>query len=185
MKVSEQVDKWVEEDGLQGGLVVVRTKDPWYGMSEEEVEDRKEFIRCYLNRDFAVLFFIPVQPRENDFWASSYQEFIESAFNTYDFQRDQQPFNNYAYRIRKILEQVKDLGILHSCISQPESRANIQRHYENLVDDEFRARLLSLAARYQTAAGEEERYLLRQKIAELNRRIRQCQKIWEKYAWWE
>ena len=59
-QVSEEVDRWVEEDGLHGGLVVVRTNDPWYGMSEEEIEDRKEFIRCDLNRDFEVLFLIPI-----------------------------------------------------------------------------------------------------------------------------
>ena len=185
-QISQTVSRWVEEESYRGAVLPVTSKrNPWYGMSEEEVEDRKEFIRCYINEDFKVLLQIPIEPRENDFWAPNHQDFLESAFNTWDFQRTQRPFNKYAYRIRKILEQVKDLAIYHSSTGQPEGKANIQRRYENLVDDEFRGRLLILAERYQRATGEEERYLLRRKISELNRRILQCQKIWEKYARWE
>jgi len=153
-------------------------------MSEEEVEDRKEFIRCYLNKDLELLLLFPIQPGENDFWFTSHQEFMETAFNTWDFQRDRKPFDKYAYRIRKIMEQVKDLALLHSCISQPEGRANIQRRYENLVENEFRDPLLRLTERYQRAVGEEDRYLIKKKIAEHNRRILECKTIWEKYSPW-
>jgi hypothetical protein len=184
-QISEAVDRWVEEDKLGGGLVVIRKNDPWYGMSEEEAEDRKEFIRWYINKDFELLLLIPIQPTESDFWFSSHQEFLESAFNTWDYQKDQKPFNKYGYRIKKVMEQVKDLAILHSSISQPEGRASIQRRYESLVENEFRDRLPSLAERHQRATDEENRYLIRAKIAELNRRILQCKSIWERYAPWE
>ena len=109
----------------------------------------------------------------------------ESAFNTWDFHRTQRPFNRYAYRIRKILEQVRNLAIYHSSTSQPEGKANIQRRYDNLVQNEFRDRLFFLVERYQRAIDEGQRYELRRKIAELNRRIFQCQKIWKDYAHWE
>ena len=185
-QISQTVSRWVQDESNRGPVLPAPgKKNPWYGMSEEEVEDRREFIRCYLNKDFEVLLQIPIEPREDDFWSPSHQEFRESAFNTWDFQKDQKPFNKYGYRIKKVVEQVRDLAIYHSSTSQPEGKANIQRKYENLVDNEFRGRLLILAERYQRAAGEEERYLLRRKIAELNRRILQCQKIWEKYARWE
>lgn len=72
---------------------VIRNNDPWYGMTEEEIEDKKEFIRCYINKDFELLLQIPIQLRENDFWFQGHQEFMESAFNTYDFQRMQRPFS--------------------------------------------------------------------------------------------
>lgn len=37
-EISDAVDRWVEDDALNGaGLVVVRKNDPWFGMSEEEV----------------------------------------------------------------------------------------------------------------------------------------------------
>lgn len=186
-QIGKAVDEWLEEDDHQRKLAlkIIRKNDPWYGMSEEEIEDRREFSRCYLLKDFEILLMIPVPPRDNDFWFSSHQEFMESAFNTHDFQEKRKPFNKYAYRIRKILEQVKDLALLHSCISQPEGRANIERQYENLVNNEFRSQLLFLVDRYQKTFDEERRFELRDKIAKLNRRILQCQRIWERYAPWD
>ncbi len=177
---------WLKTEGLKRmPVIVIRSNGPWYGMSEEEIEDRKEFIRWYINKDIEVLLQIPIPPRDNDFWFSSYQDFLESAFNTYDYQKDQRPFDKYGYRIRKILEEVKDLAIMHSSISQPEGRANTLRRYESLVENEFRNRLVSLAERYNTSADEERRLLARRKIAELSRRILQCEKIWKQYAYWE
>lgn len=183
-QVSCTVDTWIDEESLPTTprLKVIRKNDPWYGRSEEEVEDCKEFIRCYINKDFELILQIPVEPIQNDFWFASYQDFMESAFNTHDFQKDRKPFDKYGYRIKKIMEEVKDLAILHSSITSPEGRANILRRYENFVGNEFRDRLLSLVERYQRLADEERRYVTRRKIAELNRRILQCQKIWEKYA---
>ena len=83
------------------------------------------------------------------------------------------------------MEQVKELAMLHSCISQPEGRANIQRRYENLVENEFRGRLIYWVEQYNRVAEEERRFQVRRKIAELNRRILQCQKVCEEYANWE
>jgi hypothetical protein len=185
-QISETVNRWVEEESFRGFVhPATALNDPWYGMNEEEVDDRKEFIRCYLLKDFELILLIPIQPQENDFWTSTHQDFLESAFNTWDFQRDRKPFSKYAYCIRKILEQVRDLAIYHSSTSQPEGKANIQRRYENFVQNEFRDRLLALVERHQRARDEEQRYEIRKKIAELNRRIIQCQKIWKDYAHWE
>ena len=186
-QISQTVDSWISEEEIpvSPALKVIRANDPWHGMSEEEVEDAQEFIRCYLLRDFEIILLVPVQAQENDFWAPTRQDFLESAFNTWDFQRTQRPFNKYAYRIRKILEQVRDLAIYHSSTSQPEGKANIQRRYDNLVQNEFRDRLFFLVERYQRTGDEGQRYELRRKIAELNRRIFQCQKIWKDYAQWE
>jgi hypothetical protein len=185
-QVSNTVDRWVREDAIhEAGLVVIRKNSPWHGMSEEEIEDRREFIRCYINKDFEVILQIPVEPVHKDFWFSSHQEFMESAFNTNDFQKTRKPFDKYGYRVRKILERVKELALLHSCISQPEGRANIRRRYENLVDYEFRSQLLFLVGRHQRTFDEERRLELRHKIAKLNRRIFECEKVWERYALWE
>ena len=126
--IGETVNKWMEEEthSRTGRVTPIRKNSPWYGMSEEEIEDRREFIRCYLLKDFELVLLIPVQPKENDFWFESHEEFIESAFNTWDFQKTRRPFDKYAYRVKKVLEHVKDLAVLHSCISQPEGRKNIQ-----------------------------------------------------------
>ena len=63
------------------------------------------------------------------------------------------------------MEQVKDLALLHSCISQPEGRKNIQARFEALVENEFREPLLSLVDRYKRTFDEERRSELRRKIA--------------------
>jgi len=77
--IREKVNKWVEEESLQRTLAlkVISKNDPWQGMSEEEVEDRREFIRCHLLKDFELLLIIPIQPRESDLWFQSHQEFME------------------------------------------------------------------------------------------------------------
>ena len=101
--ISETVDRWMEEETKPKDrrISVIRKSSPWYGMSEEEIEDRREFIRCYLLKDFELLLMIPVLPRENDFWFSSHQEFLESAFNTCDFQKNQDHSTDMATESRK------------------------------------------------------------------------------------
>jgi hypothetical protein len=186
-QISQTVDTWISEEEIpvSPAIKVIRKSDPWYGLSEEEAEDHKEFIRCHLLKDHELILQIPIQPQENDFWAPNHQDFLESAFNTHDFQKILRPFNKYAWRIRKILEQVRDLAIFHSSTSQPEGRARLQRRYENLVQNEFRDRFPGLFQRYQKASTEEQRTEIKKKVAELNRRIIQCQKVWEQYAYWE
>ena len=168
-QISQTIDTWISEEEIpvSPALKVIRANDPWYGMSKEEVEDHKEFIRCYLLKDYELILQIPTQLQENDFWSPNHQDFLESAFNTHDFQKILRPFNKYAWRIRKILEQVRDLAIFHSGTSQPEGKARIQKRYENLVDNEFRDRLLRLVEKHQRACTEEQRDEIKKKAAEL------------------
>jgi len=185
--ISQTVSKWVEEESQHRTLAlkVIRQNDPWQRMTEEEIEDRREYVRCYLLKDFELLLMIPIQPRENDFWFSSHQEFIESPFNTHDFQRNRKPFDKYGYRIKKVLEQIKDLAILHSCISQAEGRKNIQTRFENLVNQEFRNTLLEVVERHRKTFDEGRRAELRRKIAKLSRHILECKAIWQRWSPWE
>jgi hypothetical protein len=186
-QISQTADTWVsqEEIPVSPALKVIKPNDPWHGMSEEEVEDHKEFIRCHLLREHETILQIPIQAQENDFWATNHPDYQESAFNTHDFQRTLPPFNKYAWRIKKVLEKIRDLAIYHSSTSQAEGKARIQKRYEIVVDNEYRDRLLILVERHQRARDEEQRDEIRRKVAELNRRILQCQKVWEEYANWE
>jgi hypothetical protein len=182
--IRETVDRWVEEESHQRTLAlkVIRKNDPWRDMPEKEIEDRREFIRCHLLRDFEILLMIPIQPRENDFWFSSHQEFMESAFNTYDFQKDKKPFDKYGYRLKKIIEQVKDLAILHSCISQPEGRNNVYKRYQSIVENEFRSPILGFVNRVNKITDREKKAKIIQKIVKLNCGIYQCKTVWEQYS---
>ena len=185
--ISETVDKWIKEEQCSRPalLRVIRANDPWEGMSEEEIEDVKEFIRWYLSQDFLILLQIPAKPRETDFWFSSYEEFLESAFNTHDYERGRRPFDKYGYRVKKVLEKVKDLAILYSCINSEADRKEVRARYDSLVNSEFRNRLLALAEKHRKETDWDERFLLQGQIAKFNRRILECKIIWEKYSRWE
>lgn len=186
MQRTRMVNNWIPQEELPVGpnIKVIRKNDPDYGLSEDEIEDRNEFIRCYLLRDFEPLMMIPKQDPESDFFVADcvVSEAEYSAFNTHDFQRSLRPFDKYAYAIKKIMERVKDLAIMHSSISSEEGRKDTQRRYEAVLDLQFRDRLLGLIERYKRTGNDEIRCDLKQKIGELNRRILDCKRIWERYA---
>jgi hypothetical protein len=178
-RISEMVDSWIDEEEFPVSpvLKVIRKTDPNYGLSDDEIMDRNEFIRCYLWRDFEALLLIPVKTPKNDFFI---EDFEESAFNTVDFYRlhPPRPFDKYHYRIKKVM----DLAIMHSCLTSSEGRLNTLRRYENLVENEFRAQSAALAYMYKRAFDNDRKFELKRKIAKLNRRILECKMIWERYA---
>jgi len=174
-----------EELPVKAGIRVERQNDPDYGMSEDDVADRNEFIRCHLAKELELLMMIPspVQEEESffipDFHAS---DDAYSAFNTHDFQRTLKPFDKYGYAIKKIMERVADIAILHSSISHEEGRENTLRRFNSLVEYEFREALFRYVDRYKAAKTEEQRQKLKQKIGEFNRRILEAKKVWERFA---
>jgi len=182
--VRSEAGKWIdgEELPVSPTLRVERRCDPWLGYTEEEVEDCKEFIRWYVGQDFALLLVIPVHPRETEIWFEDYEEFRTSAFNTNDFERIRPPFDKYRYRVKKVLEKVKDLAILYSCLTTVEGREHTMGRYENLVIREFREKLMSLVKEYQGTMDFDEKMLLKTKIAEQSRRIMKCKEVWQKYS---
>jgi len=174
-----------EELPVKAGLKVIQTSDPNYGMSDDEVADRNEFIRCHLAREFELLMMIPSQAQEEEnFFIPDYlaSDDAYSAFNTHDFQRTLKPFDKYRYVMKKIMERVEAIAILHSVISREEGRENTFRRFNALVEHEFREPLFINVDRYKAAKTDEHRQRLKQKIGELNRRIIEAKKAWERLA---
>ena len=74
MKSGKQIGytlgNWIDEKELpiKANLKVVRKNDPDYGLTEEEIQDRNEFIRCHLLSEFQLLTMIPKQDRQDDFF---------------------------------------------------------------------------------------------------------------------
>jgi hypothetical protein len=157
--IEQCVDK--EELPARANLRVIRRNSLDYGLTADEIMDRNEHIRCHILRKFGLLLSISKQDPEDDFFI---QDFEDSAFNTHDFQKTRDPFNKYAYAIRQIMEQVKDLAIMHSSISTAEGRWNTQKRYEALVDNKFRDRLMALVRRFKYTMDEERRFELKQEI---------------------
>ncbi len=187
--IGSEVDTWIAENELpaSAALKVIRTSDPDYGLSQDEIQERNEFISWYLSQEFLVLKLIPATEHtpEHDYF--TVPEFTVtdngySAFNTVDFQRNKPEFNRYAYAMKKIMERVKDLAIIHSAASAAEDKAETEKRYHAFVTLTFRERLLKVFEQYQSARNEEWKLALKDKIKELNRRILECKKIWERYA---
>ena len=82
-------------------------------------------------------------------------------------------------------QQVKDLAIMHSCISCHERRKVLHERFNRLVNAEFRQRMSNLIDQYKSAIEQRKLVYLRQRINELNRRIIECENLWERYAPWD
>jgi len=187
--IGTAIDKWIVEEELpvREGLKVIRLNDPDYGLTEDELDERNEFIQWYLLQDYSLLLMVPKQERETDFFIVDLDVAAPgySAFNTHDFQDALKPFNKYRYAMKKVMERIRDLAILHSCLSSPEGRLNTHRRYEAFLEARFRSRLAYLIEYCQMTDDPDRRLELKQKIAELTRRILEAEGIWERFAPWD
>jgi hypothetical protein len=184
--INIQVDKWIDEEDLpvKASLKVVRKNDPNYGLTEDEINDRNEFIRCNMLKDLGPLLLIPEEHTEEDFIV---QDYYESAFNTYDFYRlhNPTPFNGYYYRLKEIFEKVKELAIMHSCISHQQGRENTLKRYISMVDNEFRDELMTLIDTLKKYPQFVDRKELLSRVAKLSGNISKCDQIWKAHAYSE
>ena len=173
-----------EELPVKAGLQVVRKSHPDYGLSEEDIADRNEFIRCHLVRELELLMMIPSPEQEENFFIPDFHVGADnySAFNTHDFQRTMAPFDKYGYAMKKIMERVADIAILYSVMTRNEGRDNTARRFNALIDYEFREPLFRYVDRYKAAKTEEQKERLKRKIGDLNRRIIEAKAAWELYA---
>jgi hypothetical protein len=173
-----------EELPVRTGIRVIRQSDPDYGLSDDEIADRNEFIRCHLAREFELLMLLPGNEEGTDFFIPDCHVTDEaySAFNTVDFQESIKPFDKYGYAIKKLMDRVKALAILHSSISREEGRQNIVRRFDSLIEFEFREPLFSYVDRFKAAKTEEQKERQKRKIGDLNRRILEARKTWEQNA---
>ena len=49
------MNNWIDKEELpvRADLQVAKINDPDYGMTQEEIDDRNEFIRCYNGQPYA------------------------------------------------------------------------------------------------------------------------------------
>ena len=165
-------------------LKVIHINDPDFGQSDNEIQDRYEFIRCHLMCEFELLLMIPTQDINGDFFIADVDVYHDdySAFNTYDFQKMRRGFNKFNYAMQKILERVKDLAIMYSCISQPENQQAVYNQFKSLMAFQFTDEVEELARKLHSDISNEERYRINRRIERLSHTIRRCKKVWEQFA---
>lgn len=166
------------------GLKVIHKNDPDFGLTDDEIQDRYEFIRCYLMKDFEVLFLIPRPDFKDDFFVAELNVTQQgySAFNTHDFQNLHWPFNKYKYAMKKILERVKDLAIMHSCISRADDRRQVYERFQALLQRGFIDQVEDLARRLHLEESAARIRQIKRKISRLKVETFKCIAVWERYA---
>ena len=184
--ISIQVGSWIDEAELpvRASLKVIRKNDPNYGLSEDEIKSRNEFIRCYILKDLEPLLLIPEDDSEEDFVVKKY---IESAFNTWDFvnKHRRKAFSGYHFRIKEIMEKAKELAIMYSCISHKEGKENTKKRFNSLVDSEFRDEAMTLIDTLNKHPQWVDRARLLDRLSSLNSNIGRCYQIWMEHAYTE
>ena len=168
----------VDELPVSPTLKVVRRNDPWHGYSDEDREDCEEFIRCYLREEMAPLLSLPCKAQWHGIWWESHEEFLESAFNTWDYERYRGPVDRAAYWRKKVVEEVEKLAVLHSSISEPEGRRRVEARYEALIEAELRGPACELVARYAQCQDPKQRAKLKQRIGRYQGLVLQCREVW-------
>jgi hypothetical protein len=184
-----EVDSWIGEEELPvtGQLKVIRQNDADFGLTEDEIDERNEFIQWYLMQDYVPLLLVPRQVSQTSFFIPEVDVTSEeySAFNSHDFQDSLKPFNRYGYAMKKIMERIQHLAILHSSLSSEQGRLNTQQRYEAFLEARFGRRLAYLVERCQMTDDPDRKLELKRKIAELSRRIVEAKRIWERFAPWD
>jgi len=145
-------------------LKVIKGFDMWSEFDDEMVEDYRDFMSWFMQKDDTLLEHIPIKDAKGFFVT----EFDESAFNTCDFQNDVPKFNKYGYRIRKVMERVGDLAMQHSCIADVKGRDGVRKMCRGLVENEFLIEALD-------AQKEGDRT----KAKRLMERVEQCADVWK------
>ncbi len=185
-KIVSAVEGWIvaEELPAGAGLNVIRPNDPHAGLSRDEIEEWAEFIAWYLRQDMAVLLLIPAPAGSDDFYLADHQvtETEYSAFCTHDFQRLMRPFNKADYAYKKLLERVRDLGLLYSVLSDEEGRRNTRDRFRTLLERELSERLGRLLLALQRTSDREKKDALIKRIGRIQRQVRECEAVWERYS---
>ena len=159
------------------GLKVIRRNDPWLGYTEDEKDEAMEFIAWYVQSEHEPIMRVAESQSQAWFdWSDP-----QSAFNTWDFERVCGKFevDKWRYRVAKILEHIKDLAIMHSCLSNQDGRQNTIRRARLVVQDEFMAPAIEHMKRSQRSRDPEGASHYRCKARQLLHLVEKAAEIWQ------
>jgi len=165
-------DVIIDDLPVRPGLKVQRCSDPWQGFDDEMHESHRDFIAWFLKREHETLFSIPSEDKNTNSFFICPDDYKESAFNTCDFHRykGNLRFDKYGYRLKKIMERVNDLAMMHSCISDEEARYNVKQRCRSFIEKEFLIDALEAQKK-----GENR------KANRLFKYIEKCKQVWREW----
>ena len=188
-EISNQVDRWIAEEQLpvRATLKPIKGFDPYDGWSEDEVVAYSDFMQWWLSQDHLLILSLPIA--EDDDWLPPMELDQDgnniSAFNTHDFDRRYKP-NTEHWLIRQLFDELRNIAIDHSCISDEAGKAELKAKYDRLVDRKIVRQRNWLLWRYENIGCQhEDSGKIRAKIATLNSRIHKAQQLWKEVAYWD
>jgi hypothetical protein len=185
--VDEVVDDRVSEEDLprRPGLRAIRKFDGLYPEDEDERRAYWDFIGWFMRRDWALLECVPV--KKKDGWFPPFQ--IEevgtelfndvSHFNTMDFEGlSGFRFDFVYWRHRMVLDRIRDLAITYSVLSDVGGKDRTFRRFRRLVEGEYRDEAVMVAEHLRRHGVWLNRARAVARIEILNRKIRDCKRVW-------
>ncbi len=172
------VEYGVLDAPVPAGLKILRNSDPWLRYSDDEKDEALEFIAWYVQSEHAPIMRLAEQSQSGAWldWSDP-----ESAFNTWDFERVCGKFevDKRRYRIGKVLERIRDLAIMHSCLSNDDGKRNTLGRAKLLVEDEFMGPAMEYMRRSQVSRDREQAFEHRRKARELVGLVEKAAEIWQ------
>lgn len=185
-KVVYAVEGWIVESELPNNRAfkALRPNHPNHGLTEDEIDERKEFIAWHLRQEMALLDIIPAPDMGSEFFIADLEvtDTEYSAFNTHDYQRMKSRANWAVIAKQKLVARVKDLALLHSCISHEEGKANTKERFKKFLEDEFQEKLEKLARRLHKTKSSEGQAEIRCKLRQIQGQILELHRVWAKHA---
>ena len=181
--IGQTVDGWIREDELAVSAVLrpIRSFDELRIDDVDEAEAYWDFIGWYLGLDYAPLAWVPVQDMSGWFPGFEIDEAGNdvSHFNTWDYVKQ----SGYRFDVehwlhKKVLLKVRDLGITYSVLSDVQAKDRVKARFVCLVDSEYRDQALAVLDAYKRYGGLVDKDKARERISMLNRKIRDCGRVW-------
>ena len=159
----------------------VRMNDPWNSYTEDEKDEAMEFIAWYIRSEHEPILRLS-QPAKTDAWFDWNDP--ESAFNTHDFEAVHGKFeiDKWRYKVSLIMEQIKELAIMHSCLTTEEGRSNTCARARAIVEDEFLIPALDHLKLSHRTDDREMRGYQRRKHREFMSLVEKAAKVWEAHS---
>ena len=184
--VVNAVEGWIVESELPNNRAIkaLRPNHPNHGLTEDEIEERSEFIAWRLRQETALLDIIPTPESDHGFFIADLEvtDTEYSAFNTHDYQRMKSRPNWAVIAKQKLIDRVQELALLHSCLSTEAGRTNTKERFKKFLEDEFQDKLEKLAQRLHRTKGSEGQSEIKCKIGQIQRQILELYQVWAKHA---
>lgn len=188
--IEREDENEIREDDLPSSplLKLINRRDELYNeigiRTDEEKEAYWDFVSQCMNMEHKVIMDIPLQ-KNAEFWPPvETDESMSFAFSSMDFHQEH-PFDRYQWKRKKVFDEVKNLGITYSSLSNNDGRENTHRKYADLVGKEFKNQANFLLETYEKHPHWLDKDKTFNRIADLNSEIRKCNDIWDKYSSWK